>query len=831
MANEERMSQTHNSEISPASSVEFSQENFAAALGSEEGRARLLYALGLRKTAVEHALQQGGLTEKDLSESRGGFASIHWDLYNMRLAGLESWLRDLEGENVPVGDQVAAQRFQQWRDTIAMSNDVLSDIKTLSSAGTDVEETTAPDAGGGQGEVFDSSKAYNDARERLRGIEREIADAIQANVAFDFDAEGTKDDVLHAIDPQVMSDMQLHGKRILKMLDAENKDTFSEQDERDIHDLIDKFEVLKEESLSGIKERGAQSTVEVNPDESGVAGDQIKDRGGSVGGTALSMDEIKRWGKDARAESPVIIAAQDERNLLEQKREVERANVLKLAAERRDASKKSLEAKYPGAFARAPHITEGVRRIAAKSKIGKRSVKVALAALAFLVAGTTELNRDEGVFVKPPSTTELPKSDNELPGRLSDEYVPPVTSVDVETEFHSENIDVVDTQQPSPEPLPAVAEIPKREIGPDHTGVLNQGPGDSYLTVPQVGQEEIAEGVQSEVTALPKSDNELPGRLSDEYVPPVTSSGTETESISSAPDIIDEGVTTVPDAQENAQEPSLTQPAVENIAEVQSDSTSASENFTYIVQPEDDKGIWNIMEGSGPDANPTGGQSHVLSGIPRTDRTADLNRLVAYMEQHPDFTRSVGVESGNPHKIRPGEILQISAMDQMIEQLRGGGAGTSDIPIPEIRPDSSVESRSAANADSTAEISVGSQNTSETNAGENIAPEVKVPHADVVQRQMETLVAGVEKTSGGFLGLGASDIRGTYTALAGTPLSQLSELTTSNLAELNVSEKGFEKWANTIDTYASVLPYRPTETLSQYVTRYVEHMNKNSNAT
>ena len=834
-------------------------EDYKKALTNKAELHRLESVLAVQEQNVEGALQ----TLSEAGPEKKGLSTLYRTRYKQKIENYKKLLGNLgEGAVVPgITDEVAQMYSDRWNDLSALSNEIMKKASVAPSANHEVTD-------------FDSTKAHVEARERFKSIKRDIADAIQASVAFDFDTEGTKDDVLRAIDPEIMSDMQLHGKRILKMLDAENNNTFSEEDEEEIQSLLDEFEVLKEEAMSGIEERGAQPTeVAIGSLEAGVAvaADRIGGEIESAEKKPFKVDDIKKWGEDARSDSPAIIAAQNGRDAFAQQREMDgvvesntrgnasrplvggsetenipltlktdqaldevregivgivhrRVEVLRLAEERRNNSRKSLEAKYPGSMEQVSRITKGVRRMAEKSKLFQHSARAAIAAIA-LFASTSELNKGEGVLasiLNPSLITEVGSSQGSWHDFLLNRNV---------TEFHSGNIDVADKQQPPSTPPPAVAEIPKREIGPEHMGVLNQGPGDSYLTVPQVGQEEVGKGVSSEVVALPKSDNELPGRLSDEYVPPGTSSGTETESISSAPDIIDQGVTTVPGARNTTEESLPTrQQGVENIKEAQSGLGSTPENLTYVVQPDDNKGVWNIMEGSGPDANPVGGQSQALKGITRTERTADLNRLVRYMEQNPDFTRSVGIESGNPHEIQPGEVLKIGVMDQLIEQLRLGNTGMSEVPIPEIRPDSSDEAVSAGSEQSTVAMSAESQNTAETNVVDNSAPEVKVPDADVVQRQMDTLVAGVERTSGGFLGLGASDIRGTYAALVDIPLNQLSEITASKLASLNVSERGFEKWANTLDTFAAVLPYTPNETLGQYIKRYVEHMVKNGNA-
>lgn len=99
----------------------------------------------------------------------------------------------------------------------------------------------------------------------------------------------------------------------------------------------------------------------------------------------------------------------------------------------------------------------------------------------------------------------------------------------------------------------------------------------------------------------------------------------------------------------------------------------------YKVVPGDN--TWNVMEGKGPDTHPVGGQSELLKGMSLAERRDSLNTLIQYMEEHPDFTKGVGISSGDPYKIYPGEHLNVSVMDEKMGELL-----SQDVPVPTPKP-------------------------------------------------------------------------------------------------------------------------------------------------
>lgn len=102
---------------------------------------------------------------------------------------------------------------------------------------------------------------------------------------------------------------------------------------------------------------------------------------------------------------------------------------------------------------------------------------------------------------------------------------------------------------------------------------------------------------------------------------------------------------------------------------------SSAEGHLYTVQAGNN--AWNIMEGTGPDANPVGGQSEFLNGKTLAERRHALDTLFEYMEKNPEFTKSVGIESGDPNLLEPGEQLNITMMDDKMRELLGASEETT----------------------------------------------------------------------------------------------------------------------------------------------------------
>ena len=115
----------------------------------------------------------------------------------------------------------------------------------------------------------------------------------------------------------------------------------------------------------------------------------------------------------------------------------------------------------------------------------------------------------------------------------------------------------------------------------------------------------------------------------------------------------------------------------------------AAAGNVHVVAPGEN--AWNIMEGSGPDSNPVGGKSEVVGEMSLPERRAALSTLFNYMEQHPDFTREVGISSGNPDMLKVGDEVNVSMMDEKLRELLGRTAmpeavvDTPDLaPAPEL---------------------------------------------------------------------------------------------------------------------------------------------------
>lgn len=102
--------------------------------------------------------------------------------------------------------------------------------------------------------------------------------------------------------------------------------------------------------------------------------------------------------------------------------------------------------------------------------------------------------------------------------------------------------------------------------------------------------------------------------------------------------------------------------------------------------------LWNIMEGSGPDSNPQGGLSEVVKDMPQGERNVALDTLFDYMNANPEFTKSVGIPSGDPDLIRTGDNIDIAALDAKMTELLGQKAeimpdvATSEVASVEVPP-------------------------------------------------------------------------------------------------------------------------------------------------
>jgi len=133
------------------------------------------------------------------------------------------------------------------------------------------------------------------------------------------------------------------------------------------------------------------------------------------------------------------------------------------------------------------------------------------------------------------------------------------------------------------------------------------------------------------------------------------------------------------------------------------------ENRIYVVQDADTKGLWNIMEGSGSDEHPVGGQSEVVKEMSRTERNHALDTLFDYMRDHQDFAEKVGItDPTNPELIvHAKDSIKVGLMDAKILELLGqeninsavGPEGAVDIPNPQPRPEISVGTPVESNAD------------------------------------------------------------------------------------------------------------------------------------
>ncbi|MCB9818782.1 hypothetical protein H6788_01225 [Candidatus Nomurabacteria bacterium] len=108
---------------------------------------------------------------------------------------------------------------------------------------------------------------------------------------------------------------------------------------------------------------------------------------------------------------------------------------------------------------------------------------------------------------------------------------------------------------------------------------------------------------------------------------------------------------------------------------------------THTVERGDN--AWNIMEGKGPDNNPVGGKSEIVTDMSLADRRYWLDKLFDYCDQNPEFAKEVGAvkSGGNIHLIHPGETINVSMLDEKLVELmnqESSGSSESLITAPEV---------------------------------------------------------------------------------------------------------------------------------------------------
>lgn len=159
-------------------------------------------------------------------------------------------------------------------------------------------------------------------------------------------------------------------------------------------------------------------------------------------------------------------------------------------------------------------------------------------------------------------------------------------------------------------------------------------------------------------------------------------------------------------------------------ADLASISAEAQEAPSNTVTVEKGDNLWNLMEGEGPDSNPVGGHSEFVKDMPQAERNEVLTEMRTFMQQNPEFTKSVGITSGNPDLIHPGENIDIGAIDAKLMELRGGGAASLDVsgPTPETLTAAADTSVAEANSADAADNIVAEATSEEATATETAAP-------------------------------------------------------------------------------------------------------------
>lgn len=154
-------------------------------------------------------------------------------------------------------------------------------------------------------------------------------------------------------------------------------------------------------------------------------------------------------------------------------------------------------------------------------------------------------------------------------------------------------------------------------------------------------------------------------------------------------------------------EPHSDEDVYENSDEDENNPENAGEPITHTVERGDN--AWNIMEGKGPDNNPVGGKSEIVTDMSVQDRRYWLDKVFDYCDKNPDFAKEVGAvkSGGNIHLIHPGETVDVSMLDQKIVELMNQEAG-NNIPTPTPRPEDVVSGESLITTPDVSETSTES---------------------------------------------------------------------------------------------------------------------------
>lgn len=269
--------------------------------------------------------------------------------------------------------------------------------------------------------------------------------------------------------------------------------------------------------------------------------------------------------------------------------------------------------------------------------------------------------------------------------------------------------------------------------------------------------------------------------------------------------------------------------------------------------------LWNILEGEGPDAHPVGGHSAVLEGMPENLRNHALNVMVKFMEDHPEFTKSVGVTSGVPGDIHPGEVIDVARIDEkMMELLQNDERYAAFVPQPEVpdidsgqgvispNPEAqklSAEVPSAPSVDAASPVRgvtadqniIDSENLPRTaeglvggDSGFQEASFTPGSQADALPQEAitgarQSIISSIEPQKG-FFNLLGTDISGTFDKLQNMKFSEMIAMSQLNprflgdrLAQLGITEKGWNAWVDAVNRFNESIPARQDQTLGQYI--------------
>ncbi len=271
-----------------------------------------------------------------------------------------------------------------------------------------------------------------------------------------------------------------------------------------------------------------------------------------------------------------------------------------------------------------------------------------------------------------------------------------------------------------------------------------------------------------------------------------------------------------------------------------------------IHQVESGDNLWNIMKS----------ESTVLRDMSPAEQNHWQDKLWDYYEMNHEEAEELGVvkSHGDVHKIYPGEEINVTKLDEkLLELMHQNNAGEipaptprpevgevvlpdqapipepnpsnlpNEVQVPAARPEAVVLPSEApipqSNSVEVASLpdSAPVPETRPEMAMSETTPSVEAVSDDVA---VQNYVQEVEKGKSSLLWGGRPDVAGTFDALKGMTFADIKAVATSpdlgaELDRLGLQPDGWNRWVDTINEQAKLIPANDDEQLGQYIARIV----------